>query len=123
MKILVIITCAALLLPGSAAADLLDLPQTAKERCNPIEYAELKDMPEDALGKVYCETERLAVRRAEQADFAGKMANIDPRGGAFARRDAFERYAAQCKEQAKRVGDIYARLFGKTATCTQNPAA
>lgn len=104
-------------LPSYArAVDYLAVPQTAKERCEPIEYAELKDMPQTQLAGVYCETEKLAKDRAAQAVVAGQLAGIDI---SFSRRDAFQRFAAQCKEQEKRIGDLYARQFGKIPACEQ----
>lgn len=110
--------CIFVLLSGTASAAFMDIPQTPRERCEPVEYAELKDMGQADLAKAYCDTEHLAADRAAEATFAAQMAKIDL---SFARRDAFERWAAQCKEQSTRVGEIYARRFGKIPAC-ETPA-
>jgi len=112
----VVLLCAA-----SAPAALMDAPRTPRERCEPVEYAELKDMSEASLLRAYCDTSALAAQRATEADLAAKLATAIPERSRFATRDAFERYAAACHEQQTRIGELYARQFGKAPACTAPP--
>jgi len=90
-----------------------DMPQTSKARCEPIDYAEMEDMSQAALMGVFCDTQRLAAQHVEGASTLAKRLGRQW----VPRREALEQYAAQCKEQAQRIGDIYARRFNVAAVC------
>ena len=92
----------------------MDIPTTPRERCDPVEYAELKDMSQEALRAAYCDVAALAKQRADEAELSAKLASVD---ASFARRDAFKKYAAQCADQKVRVARIYEQRFNSSASC------
>ena len=102
--------------PTTALAAFLDPPQTPRERCDPVEYAELAAMERPELTRLYCDTSALAERRAIEAATAAKMARAV--GGPYVRQsDAFARYSAACREQTERLRATFSRRFGTEPAC------
>lgn len=113
----------ALMLSGLPAlgAHMAGDPLTTKERCEPVEYVELKDMTKDDLQKAYCDYSGLISMHQGDVVYMETMKKVEPGAATYRQYGVSGMYVEQCFDQMARVGKLYQKLFREAPKCEGTP--